>query len=230
MAFTIVADIDEKKLESNVLNLCEKFFGNTVTAVSQELKHPDPAILNNVFDEVINKKNHEVNAVVGGYAPSLYEDRERIVATLMNNILGGPAMNSILNNELREKHGWVYGVESSYTQYADTGILAVTLGCEKENIDRCLAAVSKEIVKLQTLEMSESRLRAAKKQLHGQIAISSDNGEAQCLSMGKSLLAYGKVFPSEETRKQIDSITASEIREMACRIFMPGKTSRLIML
>ena len=121
-------------------------------------------------------------------------------------------------------------MESSYTQYADTGILAVTLGCEKENIDRCLAAVNKEIVKLQTLEMSESRLRAAKKQLHGQIAISSDNGEAQCLSMGKSLLAYGKVFPSEETRRQIDSITASEIREMACRIFMPGKTSRLIML
>ncbi len=230
MAFTIVADIDEKKLEANVLNLCDKFFGNTGASAKQGLPRPVPAVLNNAFDEVLNKKNHEVNAVIGGYAPSLYEDRERIIATLMNNILGGPAMNSILNNELREKHGWVYGVESSYTQYADTGILAVTLGCEKENIDRCLAAVSKEIVKLQTLEMSEARLRAAKKQLHGQIAISSDNGEAQCLSMGKSLLAYGRVFNSEETRRQIDSITASEIREMACRIFMPGRTSRLIML
>lgn len=240
MAFTVVADIDEKRLEANVLKLCDKFFGSKsrcATYVASEnpatpsvIIRPFPAILSNVFNEVLNKKNHEANAVVGGYAPSLYEDRARITASLMSNILGGPAMNSILNEELREKHGWVYGVESSYTQYADTGILAITLGCEKDNIDRCLTAIDKEIVKLQTLEMSESRLRAAKKQFHGQIAISSDNGEAQCLSMGKSLLAYGKVSPPEETRRQIDSISASEIREMACRIFTPGKTSRLVML
>ncbi len=240
MAFTVVADIDEKRLEANVLKLCDKFFGSksrcATYAVSGNpatpsvITHPAPAVLSNVFNEVLNRKNHEVNAVVGGYAPSLYEDRARITASLMSNILGGPAMNSILNEELREKHGWVYGVESSYTQYADTGILAITLGCEKDNIDRCLTAIDKEIVKLQTLEMSESRLRAAKKQFHGQIAISSDNGESQCLSMGKSLLAYGKVSTPEETRRQIDSISASEIREMACRIFTPGKTSSLVML
>lgn len=157
-------------------------------------------------------------------------DEKRMEAGLLSNILAGPAMNSILNSILREKHGWVYGVESSYTQYADTGILAISLGCEKENLDRCLAAIDKEILKLQTQELTERKLNAAKKQLLGQLAISSDNGEAQCLSMGKSLLAYDKVWTGAETRNQIEGITSGQIMEMACRIFAPGKTSRLTMI
>ena len=148
---------------------------------------------------------------------------------LLSNILAGPAMNAILNSILREKHGWVYGVESSYTQYADTGILAISLGCEKENLDRCLAAIDKEILKLQTQELTERKLNAAKKQLLGQLAIRSVSGEAQCLSMGKSLLAYDQVASAEEIKREIEAVSADMIRDMACRIFAPGKTSRLTM-
>ncbi len=229
MAFTVVADIDEKKMEAMVLKMAEKAFGGRVTEECTETVF-SPAALENVFEDTIVKKNHEANAVIGGFAPSLYGGRERVAAILLGNILGGPASNSILNNVLREKHGWVYGVESSYTQYADTGIMAICLGCEKENLDKCLSAVKKEILKIQAFELSERKLAAAKKQLLGQLAISSDNGEAQCLSMGKSLLAYGRIFSTGETISQIESVTAAEIREAACRIFAPGMTSRMIMI
>ena len=229
MSFTIVADLDEKRLESGVMKMCSKFFGDIACSSTPE-ERPKPVTLDNVFNDVITKKNHEANAVVGGYAPSLYEEKDRLATALMSNILGGPAMNSILNSILREKHGWVYGVESSYTQYADTGILAISLGCERENLDRCLRAIDKEIAKLQTNELTEKKLNAAKKQMLGQLAISSDNGEAQCLSMGKSLLAYSRVSTPEETRIQIENITAAQIREMACRVFAPGHTSSLVML
>lgn len=229
MAFTIVADIDEKRMEAGLLKLIGKFFADFRPS-ENGLVRPARVELCNVFDEMISRKTHEANAVVGGYAPSLYEEKERLATVLLSNILAGPAMNSILNSILREKHGWVYGVESSYTQYADTGILAISLGCEKENLDRCLAAIDKEILKLQTQELTERKLNAAKKQLLGQLAISSDNGEAQCLSMGKSLLAYDKVWTGAETRNQIEGITSGQIMEMACRIFAPGKTSRLTMI
>ena len=229
MAFTVVADIDERRMEADILKMCGKFFGDTHTLHTEEEK-PKPIVLDNVFNDVITRKNHEANAVIGGYAPSLYEEDERIATSLMSNILGGPAMNSILNSILREKHGWVYGVESSYTQYADTGILAITLGCEKENLEKCVAAIDKELARLQDTELTERKLNAAKKQLLGQLAISSDNGEAQCLSMGKSLLAFGKVASQEEMRHQIEDITASRICEMACRIFAPGRVSSLVML
>lgn len=229
MVFTIVADIDEKRMEADLLRTFDKFFSGS-GMVSGELTRPESVTLDNVFDEVINKRNHEANAVLGGYAPSLYEERERIATSLMSNILGGPAMNSILNDILREKHGWVYGVESSYTQYSDTGIMAISLGCERENTEKCIDAVRREISKLQDNALTDRKLRAAKKQFLGQIAISSDNGESQCLSMGKSLLAYGKVASAEEIKKEIEAVSADLIRDMACRIFAPDRTSSLIML
>ena len=229
MVFTIVADIDEKRMEADLLRTFDKFFSGS-GMVSGEMTRPESITLDNVFDEVINKRNHEANAVIGGYAPSLYEERERIATSLMSNILGGPAMNSILNDILREKHGWVYGVESSYTQYSDTGIMAISLGCERENTEKCIDAVRREIAKLQDNAMTDRKLCAAKKQFLGQIAISSDNGEAQCLSMGKSLLAYGRVASAEEIKREIEAVSADMIRDMACRIFAPDRTSCLILL
>lgn len=229
MVFTIVADTDEKRMEADLLRTFDKFFSGS-GMVSGELTSPESVTLDNVFDEVINKRNHEANAVLGGYAPSLYEERERIATSLMSNILGGPAMNSILNDILREKHGWVYGVESSYTQYSDTGIMAISLGCERENTEKCIDAVRREISKLQDNALTDRKLRAAKKQFLGQIAISSDNGESQCLSMGKSLLAYGKVASAEGIKREIEAVSADMIRDMTCRIFAPDRTSSLIML
>ena len=229
MVFTIVADIDEKRMEADLLRTFDKFFSGS-GMVSGELTRPGSVTLDNVFDEVINKRNHEANAVLGGYAPSLYEEKERIATSLMSNILGGPAMNSILNDILREKHGWVYGVESSYTQYSDTGIMAISLGCERENTEKCIDAVRREISKFQDNALTDRKLRAAKKQFLGQIAISSDNGESQCLSMGKSLLAYGKVASAEEIKREIEAVSADLIRDMACRIFAPDRTSCLILL
>ena len=229
MVFTIVADIDEKRMEADLLRTFDKFFSGS-GMVSGEMTGPESITLDNVFDEVINKRNHEANAVIGGYAPSLYEEKERIATSLMSNILGGPAMNSILNDILREKHGWVYGVESSYTQYSDTGIMAISLGCERENTEKCIEAVRREISKLQDNALTDRKLCAAKKQFLGQIAISSDNGESQCLSMGKSLLAYGRVASAEEIKREIEAVSADMIRDMACRIFAPDRTSCLILL
>lgn len=229
MAFSIVADMDEAKMEGLLLKLAGKYFTDGTSPRGSMDVNP-VSVPENVFEQTIRKKNHEANAVIGGIAPSLYEERERMAAILLGNILGGPASNSLLNSILREKNGWVYGVESSYTQYSDTGIMAICLGCERSNLDKCIAEVQKVLTRLQTVELTGRKLAASKKQLLGQLAISSDNGESQCLSMGKSLLAYGRVASSDENRRQIEEITSSEIMEMARRIFAPGKTSRLIML
>ena len=225
MAFTIVADLDEKKMEKEVLKLAGKHFDSAAdcpAAPGAPLPQPEH------FDKTLSKRNHQANCVTGGLAPSLYQERERLATVLLCNILGGPASNSILNNVLREKNGWVYGVECSYTQYADTGMVAISLGCDKANLDKCLKAIDKEVAKLQNETMTERKLKAAKKQLLGQLAISSDNGETQCLSMGKGLLAYGKITDGKETRELVDAITAEDVREMACRIFAPENLSRLI--
>lgn len=241
MAFSIVADIDEKKMEKFVSSLASRWFpGDDETctdsagegtdgyapASAPEYRKPDPVI----FDKTVNKKNHQVNCVTGHLAPSLYEEKERIATIIMCNILGGPANNSILNYKLREKNGWVYWVECNYTQYSDCGIVAVCLGCDKDNLDKCTKAIGKEIRKLQSELLSPSRLAAAKKQFLGQMAISSDNGETQCLAMGKSLLAYGQVMSDESTREKIEAVSAEDIREAARNVFEENHLCRLVFL
>jgi len=228
MALALVADIDEKKMEASILKLSEKVFDGhwkeSRPRVLQPLENPV------VFNKKIDKRNHEANSVIGCMAPSIYDGKDRFSAILFSNIIGGPASNSILNDYLRERNGWVYGVETSYTQYSETGILAITLGCDKENLEKCLSATWKILHRMQDEPLSETRLKAAKKQLLGQLAISSDNGETQCLSMGKSLLAFETVYSSNETRQMIDSLTSEDIQSIAQRTFNQDKTSSLIFL
>lgn len=226
MAFSIVADIDEKKLEKEAQKLCKQFFNDnlaTETPAPEKIQH-----VYTPFDKTLNKRNHQANCIIGGPAPSLYQERERLATVLLCNILGGPANNAILNSVLREKNGWVYGAECSYTQFADTGMVAISIGCDKANLDKCMEATYKELRKLQAEPLSDRKLKAAKKQLLGQLAISGDNGETQCLSMGKSLLAYGKINGTKETRELIENISAADIQEVACTVFDITKLSKLV--
>ncbi len=236
MAFTVVADIEEARMEKEVRKIVDGVFGKSgETELSQNkgrLSTKGPTAsggpAHRRFDITLNKRNHQANCTIGGLAPSLYQERDRLATVLMCNILGGPANNSRLNSVLREKNGWVYGVECGYTQYADTGIVTISLGCDKANVDRCLRAIRKELDKLQNETMSDRKLKAARKQLLGQLAISGDNGETQCLSMGKSLLAFGKIAGSEENKEMVEGITAEDIRRMAREIFAPERLSQLI--
>ena len=234
MAFTMMADIDEARMEKEIRTLAGKFFplngakvdtvfGSTAGTKGQTVETAS-------FDRTVDKRNHEVNAVIGGAAPSLYGGQDRIAAVLLANILGGPASNSILNNVLRERNGWVYGVECGYTQYSDTGIMAISLGCDKDNLEKCFNAISKAIRELQDKPLSNRKLKAAKKQLLGQLAISSESGEAQCLSMGKSLLAFGRVASSAENKAAIEAVTSADLQSLARRIFSPDNLSRLVYL
>ena len=227
MAFSIVAEIDEKKLEKEAQKLCKQYFAECPAAEP----HSEPQKVEHTyvpFDKTLSKRNHQANCIIGGPAPSLYQERERLATVLLCNILGGPANNAILNSVLREKNGWVYGVECSYTQFADAGLVAISLGCDKSNLDKCVEAIYKELRKLQATPLSDRKLKAAKKQLLGQIAISGDYGETQCLSMGKSLLPYGRISGGKETRELVEKISAADIQEMANTVFNIQTLSKLV--
>ena len=230
MALSVVSGQEEAYLEKRVLRMVEKAFPETAPSTEADpgrrLFPPE----SRRFDRRMEKRNHEVNAVFGGPAPALDSGPDRFAALLLANLLGGPASNSLLNDLLRERNGWVYGVECNYTPYSDAGVMTVSLGCERPNLDRCLEGARRVIARLQEKPLSERALRAAKKQLLGQLAISGVGGENQSLSMGKSLLAFGTVFSDGENRQAVENVSAGQVRDMACRIFDPEKTCRLVLL
>ena len=229
MVLSIVADIDEALLEKQVLKaLSGMMKGAAAPVLKADI--PPAGEVPAAFRKVIDKRHHEVNAVIGCRAPSLYEMPQRLVAAMLSGILGGPASNSLLNKELREKHGWVYGIECSYTQYADTGIMAISFGCDKPNLERCLSAIDKILKSLRETPFSERQLKAYRRQLLGQLAIAGESGEAQCLSLGKSMLSWGSVMTPEQTRAQLEAITPADLQAMAVRLFAPERLCSLIYL
>lgn len=179
------------------------------------------------FYTEISKKNHQAHCMVGTTAYSCFEQK-RLALSILTNILGGPASNARLNMTLREKNALVYNVEAGYTPYADTGIFTVYFGCDKADVKKCLELTRQEIDKIVTVKLTDSALKAAKKQLFGQLSIAQDNAESQCLSMGKSLIVYGRINTFNQIRAKIEEITAEQLQEVAREVLNWERMSVLV--
>ena len=236
MYFTAVADMEEKKVfgmvqkalsvystdPSPVLELCGEESGDNIKAEVPPLLPAVPQ-----FQRTAARHNHQAHCIIGARAYAAYDSR-RTTLSLLVNILGGPVANSMLNLLLRERYGLVYSVDASYGLYSDAGITTIYFGCEKSNLNRCLSLTAKVLASLREEQLSTRTLSWAKKQLLGQMAIASDNGEAQVLAMGKSLMTYGRVISNAETARLIEKVTAEDIRSAAAEVFDPAGLSTLI--
>ena len=174
----------------------------------------------------ITKNTHQVHFMVGNRAYDMYHP-DRMGLYLLNNILGGPGMNSMLNLSLREKHGLVYNVESSYQPFTDTGMWSVYFGCDSENAARCEQLVYNELQKLRSQKLTENVLKKYKLQLMGQMAIASEQKENLALSLGKSFMRYDKIDDMAVIKQHIEEVTAEKLQEIANEIFDPNRLSVL---
>ena len=176
---------------------------------------------------VVHKETHQAHVMIGSRGYNAYDDK-RTALYLLNNILGGPGMNSRLNVSLRERRGLVYTVESNLTSYTDTGAFCIQFGTDPEDVDTCLKLTYKELKRMRDVKMTSSQLMAAKKQLIGQIGVASDNNENNALGMAKTFLHYNKYESSESVFRRIEALTAEGLLEVANEMFAEEYLSTLI--
>ena len=123
-----------------IVSLVSKYFGRVPDRSDAHLRvapeHYRP------FCRTVHLDTFQTHVLMGNRAYSIYDDR-RTALYLLNNILGGPGMNSRLNISLREKRGYVYTAESSLTSYTDTGVFALNFGTDRKNNDRCVELINK---------------------------------------------------------------------------------------
>ena len=177
--------------------------------------------------QYVSKSTNQSHCIIGNVAYGL-KDSRRVGLYLLNNILGGPGMNSRLNLSLREKNGYSYNIEALYTPYSDSGSIAIYFGSDKQNLGRSIQLVHKEFGKIRDNKLGSLQLSKAKKQFIGQLAIAAENHEGMMLSAAKSLMIYGKVDPPEVMYNRINQITDTEILEIANDILSPGNLSVLV--
>ena len=200
------ADDANHKVQSSKFNVQSKVAGQTI---------------------VMQKNTHQAHVMIGTRAYDVNDDR-RMPLYLLNNMLGGPGMNAKLNLALREHNGLVYTVESTMVAYGDTGTWSIYFGCDEHDVKRCLRLVRKELDKFMQKPLSDAQLKAAKKQIKGQIGVACDNRENFALDFGKSFLHYGWEKNVDRLYEQVDEITAAQIQAVAQELFDKDRLTTLI--
>ena len=188
-----------------------------------------PSVGNEIAGQtiVMQKNTHQAHVMIGTRAYDVNDDR-RMPLYLLNNMLGGPGMNAKLNLALREHNGLVYTVESTMVAYGDTGTWSIYFGCDEHDVKRCLRLVRKELDKFMQKPLSDAQLKAAKKQIKGQIGVACDNRENFALDFGKSFLHYGWEKNVDRLYEQVDEITAAQIQAVAQELFDKDRLTTLI--
>ena len=221
IVFCSVGNISERKIEK----IAQKYFAE----IPENRRNNTRSAIKNYKPEIITeqKETWQSHVMIGNIAYS-FQHKDRLGLNLLNNLLGGPGMNSRLNLSLREKNGIAYNIESVFTPYDKTGIFSIYFGTDEENIDRSLSIIKKELKKLREKPLGILQLSKAARQLKGQLAISSDNKENLMLSLGKSYMLFNKVDSLETAYKKIDKITAADLQRIANEIFDETQLSMLI--
>jgi len=203
----------------------EKYFGE-IPHKSRSRERIRPEAVSGI--RVTEKRDtFQKHVMLLGEAYSL-TDKRRLQLYLLNNILGGPGMNSRLNLALRERRGYSYSAESHYAPYTDTGALMIYFSCDPEKFQKSMQVTRDEISKLRTRLIPEKRLINARKQLMGQLSISHENNEHMMLTTGKSLLIFNQVDTLENIQKKLEEITAVQLRESANEILHSKNLNLLI--
>ena len=223
MVFFVQGNVDFKR----VVHLLEKAVSDIPATVTERNRiKPELYIPQN---KTIHRDTHQAHVMIGCRSYETH-DKKRTALYLLNNILGGPGMNSRLNVALRERSGLVYNVEANLTSYTDTGIFSIYFGTDQEDVKRCLRLVHKELKRLREKPLSSTQLATAQKQIIGQIGVAADNFENNALNMAKTYLHYNKYEEPQEVYKRIQSLTPQDLWEVANEMFHEENLSTLIYL
>lgn len=188
---------------------------------------PTPVPTAQANEQIVHKDTHQAHVLVGGPTFAGTDDR-RFAMVILNNMLGGPGMNSRLNLSLREKAGLVYSVDAYLNTYPDTGFWNVYFGCDAHDIKRCRRLLERELVRFIEKPLTTSQLHAAQKQLCGQIGISTDAAEGYALAMGKTFAHYNRHRDVAQLIEDIQSVTAEELQKVAAEVYDPQRLTTLI--
>lgn len=210
---------------SKLIKVIENHFANIP---KKDLKREENTFSNYRKKEIeVERKGFQSHCILGTEAYGVNHPKKTALI-LLNNILGGPGMNSRLNLAIREKYGFTYSIESNYTSYSDTGIFSIYLASDNDKLNKSIKLAKRELIKFCEKPLGTLQLKKAKQQLIGQIAIGQESEVNLMLAMGKSMLLYNKVDTFELVKNKIENVTSEELVNVANEVFNLDNLSSLI--
>ena len=172
------------------------------------------------YSRTYKRHTHQTHIMLGSHSYPIGHPKQ-LTMYLLNNILGGSSMSSRLYLSLREKHGLVYNIDSQAVPLSDTGYWNIYLACEPQHKDQCLELCHKELKQLRDVTLTSAQLQRALRQLEGQMAISAENQENNALAMAKQMLYYHHAPAWQETFARLQTITPTQLQDVANETYAP---------
>jgi predicted Zn-dependent peptidase len=167
--------------------------------------------------KVVPDKNKQAHLSLG--FPGLgYRDKDRMAALVLNSYLGG-GMSSVLFQKIREERGLAYSVYTFLDFYREAGIFGAYLGSDVNQLGKAVNIILAETGRLKKRKLPELRLNQVKQQLKGQITLGMESTSSRMNRLARQELVLDRYISLNETLKEIDSVTASDVIALANKLF-----------
>ena len=167
----------------------------------------------------VSRDLEQVNLVLGGPGIAAGDPR-RYAATMLQLVLGGN-MSSRLFQVIREQLGLAYAIHSFLQFFSDAGVVGISAGVSPQNLSAIMAAIRRELKRLQEEKVSEAELNAAKENLRGSVILSSEDCDHLMGRLAKNELNFGRYIPQEDIIAGMLKVTADEVLEVARDLLRP---------
>jgi predicted Zn-dependent peptidase len=212
VVYAVVGNVTDKQLEKVI----GKYLRD-LELPSGKLERDAPSEVMGT-DLTIGIATDQAHEIIGGRAFALRHEHY-LPFLVLNNLLGGPAMGSMLNYNVRERHGLAYNIASFFNPFVDSGQWGIYYACEEKNLPKIRRIVHHDLEELCKKPLSPVRLRQAKNQLTGQLILGYEQLLNQALGVAKDLLDFGSVMPFSEYISAIEAVSAGQIQEVAKLVF-----------
>lgn len=166
------------------------------------------------------KKTEQAHFSLGFRAFS-FNDPKKYTLTVLSALLGG-GMSSRLFIEVRERRGLCYYISTGSELYADCGNFVTQAGVvnKKDKIKEAVDVILKEHQKIVKGEVTQDELKRAQELIKGRLLLSLEDSSNVATFFGIKKLLQNQVETPEESIKKIQSITLTEINDLAKQLFV----------
>jgi predicted Zn-dependent peptidase len=210
-------------ITDKVIDQLKEIFSN-VNPTTYQHQDEKPVFFPN---SIVRKKETEQAHLCLGYPGLAIGEKNVYALVLLNNLLGG-SMSSRLFQEIREKRGLCYSVFSYHSSYQDSGMLTIYAATAHSQLDDLTKALQETAYTLANVGMTEKELKNGKEQLKGSLMLSLESTNSRMSRNGKNELLLKKHRSLDDIVDEIDSVTLTQVNQLAATILKEKPSVSLI--
>ncbi|PIS32001.1 hypothetical protein COT40_02390 [Candidatus Peregrinibacteria bacterium CG08_land_8_20_14_0_20_41_10] len=206
------------KTPANLPHVIEKNFdfphsSQTLPIFNYQRKKSKPKV------HLHSKKTEQAHLVLGMEGYSLNHP-DYFASKVLAVILGGN-MSSRMFQSVREKKGLAYYVQTSSSEYTDTGLFYTRAGVSIGKIQEAIKTILEEHTKIKTGKVTAAELRKAKEYLKGHLLIELEDSEEVAHFLGRQALLKNQILLPNEILEKLEQVNLVDLHRVTTNLFQP---------